>query len=113
MGKLWGAVATWWQGKKTMFGGSLVVAAGVAGVWLGKLDPVTGVGVVGAGLSIAGFAAKENRHQAELLDALQDVAQASADLRAGHKTAVTALAEQLAQQMLTQSQTAAPAVTVK
>jgi hypothetical protein len=83
MGNLWDRLAVWWQGKKTILGGCLVMAAGVAGVWFGKLDPVSGLGVVGVGMSIAGFSAKANRHQAELLTALQGVTQIGADERAG------------------------------
>jgi hypothetical protein len=84
MGKIWAAVLVWWQGKKTIIGGTLVMAGAVAGVWYGKLDPVTGLTVLGVGLSIAGFSAKANRHQAELLTALQDVAQAGAEIRTGN-----------------------------
>jgi hypothetical protein len=89
MGSFWAAVVVWWQGKKTIVGGGLLMASAVAGVWLGKLDPVLGMGVVGAGLSIAGFSAKANRHQEELLTALQGVALAGADERAG-KSALAA-----------------------
>jgi hypothetical protein len=85
MGKFWAGLVAWWQGKKTILGGSLVMAAAVAGVWYGKLDPVTGLTILGVGLSIAGFSAKANRHQAELLTALQGVAQVGADVRAGNK----------------------------
>ncbi len=99
MGKLWASFVVWWQGKKTIVGGCLVMAAGVAGIWYGKLDPVTGVGVVGAGLSIAGFSAKANRHQAELLTALEGVSQAGADVRAGNKTAAFTTAELTAAQL--------------
>ena len=88
MGKFWGAVVVWWQGKKTMVGGALVMAAAAAGVWYGKLDPVSGLTLLGIGLSIAGFSAKENRHQAELLTALQGVAQIGADERAGKSAQV-------------------------
>lgn len=84
MGKIWTAVSVWWQGKKTIVGGVLVMAAAVAGVAYGKVDPVTALGVVGVGMSIAGFGAKANRHQAELLTALQGVAQAAADMRMGN-----------------------------
>ena len=83
MGKAWAAVRVWWQGKKTILGGALVMAAGAAGIWYGKLDPVSGLAVVGFGLSIAGYSAKVNRHQAELLAALGAISQAGADARAG------------------------------
>jgi hypothetical protein len=96
MGKIWAAVLVWWQGKKTIVGGTLVMAGAVAGVWYGKLDPVTGLTVLGVGLSIAGFSAKANRHQAELLAALQGVAQAGTDLRAGKSAQAIQDAEQTA-----------------
>lgn len=83
MHKIWAGFVAWWQGKKTIIGGSLVMAAAVVGVWYGKLDPVTGMTVLGIGLSIAGFSAKANRHQAELLTALQGVAKVGADEREG------------------------------
>jgi hypothetical protein len=96
MGRIWAVVVVWWQGKKTMVGGGLVMAAAVAGVWYGKLDPVTGLTVLGIGLSIAGFSAKANRHQAELLTVLQGVAQAGSDVRAGKPEQAIADAEQTA-----------------
>jgi hypothetical protein len=96
MGKLWTAAKVWWQGKKTIVGGCLVIAAGVAGVAYGKVDPVTGLGVVGFGLSIAGFSAKANRHQAELLTALQGVATAAVDIRSGNSAGAAALVEKSA-----------------
>ena len=99
MGNLWDRLAAWWQGKKTILGGGLVIVAGVAGVWFGKLDPISGLGVVGVGMSIAGFSAKANRHQAELLTALQGVAQIGADQRAGNRTAIIQDAEQAAGQL--------------
>jgi hypothetical protein len=83
MVKAWAAVVVWFQGKKTILGGVLVIAAGVAGVWYGKLDPVNGLTVVGIGVSIAGYSAKVNRHQAQLLAALQDVSRAAADSKLG------------------------------
>lgn len=87
MGALWGKVRVWFAGKKTILGGGLVILAGVAGVWYGKLEAVDGVTLVGVGLSIAGFASKANRHQAELLTALEGVGQAGVDARAGNRTA--------------------------
>jgi len=47
-------------GEETMVGGALVMAAAAAGVWYGKLDPVSGLTLLGIGLSIAGFSAKAN-----------------------------------------------------
>jgi hypothetical protein len=83
MGKAWAAAVVWFRGKKTILGGGLVMAGAAAGVWFGKLDPVTGLTLVGIGLSISGYSAKANRHQAELLAALQGISQAGADVRAG------------------------------
>jgi hypothetical protein len=99
MGKVWAAAVGWWQGKKTMVGGGLVMAAAVAGVWYGKLDPVSGMTLLGIGLSIAGFSAKANRHQAELLTALQGVAKVGADTQAGNRTAALQDAEGTATQL--------------
>jgi len=93
MGKFWAAFVVWWQGKKTIVGGVLVAAAGVAGVATGKLDPVTGLGVVGAGVSIAGYAAKLNRYQSAALSTLQDVAQAGIAARTGGIGAAARYAE--------------------
>lgn len=93
MVKIWAAIVNWFQGKKTILGGGLVMAAGVAGVWFGKVDPATGLGVVGAGLSIAGMGAKANRHQAQLLEALQAVSAVAADQRAGNTAAAIQDAE--------------------
>lgn len=77
----------WFRGKKTILGGALVIAGAVGGVWYGKLDPTSGLTVAGIGLSIAGYGAKANRHQAELLAALQGVARIGADVRAGKPAA--------------------------
>jgi hypothetical protein len=93
MGKFWAGFVVWWQGKKTMVGGALVAAAGIAGVAYGKLDAVTGLGVVGAGISIAGYAAKANRHQTQLLTALQDVAQVGLAARTGGASVAVRVAE--------------------
>ena len=75
------------------------MSAGVAGVWYGKLDPVTGLALLGTGLSIAGLSAKANRHQAELLTALDGVAQAGADIRAGNRGLALVDAEATAGQL--------------
>jgi hypothetical protein len=77
------AIAGWFQGKKTILGGVVIFAAAVAGVWFGKLDPVTGVALAGAGLSVIGWGDKANRHQAQLLAVLEGVAKAGLDLRTG------------------------------
>ncbi len=108
MGNLWDRLAIWWQGKKTILGGGLVMAAGVAGVWFGKLDPISGLGVVGVGMSIAGFSAKANRHQEELLTALQGVAQIGADQRSGNKPAMIRDAELTAEQLAPAAMTLVP-----
>jgi hypothetical protein len=72
------------------------MAAAVAGVWYGKLEPVDGLTVFGVGLSIAGFSAKQNRHQAELLTALQGVAAAGINIRAGNTAMTAATVESVA-----------------
>jgi hypothetical protein len=91
MGAFATKLATWFQGKKTILGGVLIMVAAVAGVWYGKVDAVTGLTIFGAGLSVVGGSAKANRHQVELLTALQGVAQTGADYRAGN--AAKALAD--------------------
>jgi hypothetical protein len=96
MGKAWAVAVAWWAGKKMIVGGGLVMAAGVAGVWYGKVDPVSGLAVVGFGLSIAGWSAKANRHQAELLSALQDVSRAAIDSKLGKAAVLSDLEPGLA-----------------
>ncbi|MDR3797977.1 MAG: hypothetical protein P4K93_07480 [Terracidiphilus sp.] len=81
---IWQKISGWFEGKKTILGGVVILAAAVAGVWYGKLDPVTAVTLAGAGLSVIGWGDKANRHQAELLTALQGVATVGADVRAGN-----------------------------
>jgi hypothetical protein len=85
MGTLKAAVV-WFQGKKTMLGGLVLIAAAVAGTVTGKLPVDQGAIVLGFGISICGWSAKANRHQAEILAALQTVAVAGAQVRAGNKT---------------------------
>jgi len=73
------------QGKKTMLGGLVLISAGILGVACGKLPVDQGVIVVGFGISVAGWAAKADRHQQEILAALTSVAEAGAAYRAGGK----------------------------
>jgi hypothetical protein len=75
----------WFQGKKTMLGGLVLIAAAVAGAATGKLPVDQAVIVFGFGVSICGWSAKANRHQAEILAALQTAAIAGAQVRAGNK----------------------------
>jgi len=81
------AVRGWLQGKKTMLGGLVLIAAGVAGVAFGKLPVDQAAVVVGFGISVAGWAAKANRHQAQILEALEAVAQAGVQVRVQHNDA--------------------------
>ena len=67
------------KGKKTIIGGILVMAGAVAAVFVGRLDPTFGTVVFGFGASIAGYGDKANRHQAEILEALTDIAKVAAD----------------------------------
>ncbi len=90
MGKLLGRLVVWFRGKKTILGGGLVIAAGALGVWFGKVDPATGLALVGMGLSAAGYGAKANRHQAELVAVIQGISQAGVDVRAGHSSQAAA-----------------------
>ena len=101
MNGLWTEIAGWWQGKKTIVGGALVMLAAVAGVGMGKLDAPAALAVLGFGLSIAGYGAKANRHQAELLAALAGVARAGEDYRnGGGAAAALADAEETGAKML-------------
>lgn len=86
--RVWfGTVRVWFQGRKMTIGGCLLIAAGVAGAWAGKLPPDQAVIVAGFGISICGWSAKMNRHQQEILGALEAVAVAGAQARAGNKQA--------------------------
>ena len=96
MGKFWHIAASWVEGKKTIAGGVAIMAASIAGVWFGRLDPVTALGVFGTGLSIAGFADKANRHQSELLTALQGISQVAVDVKAGNTAQAVKVGEQTA-----------------
>jgi len=106
MGKFWAGVVVWWQGKKTIVGGGLVMAAAVAGVAYGKLGVVDGLTLLGVGLSIAGFSAKANRHQAELLTAVQGIAQIGVDVRTGNSNQTAAVVEQVMQQIYSEARQA-------
>jgi hypothetical protein len=87
MGKFLSGAVSWFEGKKTILGGVLVIAAAAAGVWFGKLDPATAVAVGGMGFAAIGMGDKANRHQAQILTALQGIATAGTDYRAGNKAA--------------------------
>jgi hypothetical protein len=80
-------VRGWLQGKKTMLGGLVLIAAGVLGVAFGKLPVDQGAVVIGFGISVAGWAAKADRHQQQILEALTAVAAAGVQARAGNKAA--------------------------
>ncbi len=93
--KVWLAnLRVWFQGRKTILGGCLLIAAGVAGVWAGKLPPDQAMIVVGFGISFCGWSAKANRHQQEILAALRAVAIAGAEARAGNKAAAIRTVEE-------------------
>lgn len=83
-----GKVRGWLQGKKTMLGGLVLIAAGVAGVAFGQISLDQCVAVAGMGISIAGWAAKADRHQKQILEALTAAAAAGAAYRAGDKAAI-------------------------
>jgi hypothetical protein len=90
---IWQKISGWFQGKKTILGGTVILAAAAAGVWYGKFDPVTAVTLAGAGLSVIGWGDKANRHQAELLTALQAVAKTGVEFRAGQPIAAADVAQ--------------------
>lgn len=84
MSKFLSGVGSWFAGKKTILGGILVLGAAAAGAWFGKIDPTTALAIGGMGFAAIGMGDKANRHQAQILTALQGVAQAGADYRAGN-----------------------------
>lgn len=73
------------EGKKTAIGGSLVILGSVVAVFYGKLDVTTGLALAGAGFTALGISDRMNRHHAQVLSAIQGVAQAGVDYRAGNK----------------------------
>jgi hypothetical protein len=103
------AVKGWFQGKKTMLGGLVLIVAGVAGAGLGKLPVDQAVIVVGFGISICGWSAKANRHQAEILAALTATATAGALARSGNKAGAVAVLENAATAEVVAEATAAAA----
>ncbi len=46
------------DGAKTFLGGLVLIGGGIAGMVFGVIDPVTGVGFVGSGLSVWGIGHK-------------------------------------------------------
>lgn len=85
MGSL-AAVQIWFQGRKTILGGSLLIVCGVVGAFDGKLSLIDATTVAGFGLSICGLGAKANR----FLGALEGVATAGVDLRLGNRAGAAA-----------------------
>jgi hypothetical protein len=81
------SLGIWLQGKKAMLGGALIAIAGISAIWMGVMSPESGLTLVGAGIAVIGFADKANRHQAELLAALEGVAKAGVQYRAGDRAA--------------------------
>jgi len=73
----------WFEGKKTILGGILTIAAAVAMEWYGKVDTTTALAIGGIGLTAVGLGDKANRHQAQILTALQGIATAGLDYRTG------------------------------
>jgi hypothetical protein len=83
MRRLMKSLGIWLQGKKAMLGGALIAIAAIAAIWMGVMSPESGLTLVGAGIAVIGFADKANRHQAELLAALEVVAKAGVQYRSG------------------------------
>lgn len=65
---------TWLQGKKTFIGGAVMILAAILGVAFGRLPAEMGLALLGFGFSAIGLGDKANRHQAELLSALNELA---------------------------------------
>lgn len=93
MGKFLSGVGSWFAGKKTILGGILVIGAAAAGVWFGKIDPTTALAIGGMGFAAIGMGDKANRHQAQVLTALQGIATAGADYRTGNSAGAIKVAE--------------------
>lgn len=91
--KIAAGLRAWFQGKKTLLGGGLLIVVGVLGVGLGKVGAMDGAQLVGFGVAICGFSAKAERHQSQVLTALQAVATAGVDLRLGNKAGALAAVE--------------------
>jgi len=108
MGKL-AALRVWFQGKKTILGGSLLIVGGLAGAFTGKLSLSDATTLAGVGISVCGIGAKANH----FLGALSQVAQAGVDLRLGNKAGAIAelrpVAVEVAEQLVP---TLAPSTTV-
>jgi hypothetical protein len=80
-------IRIWLLGKKTYLLAVLLVVTVLALVLLGRLTPETAltVALVFAGLLSASFRSAIELHHAEVMDVLEEVAEAGAALRAGNK----------------------------
>ena len=105
MGLLAG-VRSWFQGKKTILGGSLLIVCGIAGAFTGKLSLIDATTVAGFGISICGLGAKANRY----LGALEAVATAGVDLRLGNKAGAIAALKPVAIQVAEEYTALTPAL---
>lgn len=74
----------WLKGKKTMLGGTLILLAALAGIFFAQISIVDGSTIAGFGIAIIGYGDKANRHQAQILEALKDVAAAGEAYRNGN-----------------------------
>ena len=90
LGKLRG----WLAGKKTYLAGLGLCALAVAGVASGRMGALTGVSILGYGLSLCGLAAKSNRQHKELLLAIEAAGALGLALRTGGIAALVAAGEQ-------------------
>jgi len=77
----------WLKGKKTIIAGGVVCLFAAMAVFYGLTSVEQGGVIFGFGLAIAGWADKANRHQAEILAALSEVAKIGADIKAGQPVA--------------------------
>jgi hypothetical protein len=93
MGKFFTGIQTWLAGKKTILGGVLIIAAAGAGVFYGKIDPTTALAIGGVGFGLVGLGDKANRHQAQILIALQAIGQAGVEARSGNLAGAMGLVE--------------------
>ena len=72
---------SWLKGKKTIIAGVVVCAFATMAVLYGLISVEQGGILFGFGMAIAGWADKANRHHAEIMTALTEVAKIGADLK--------------------------------
>ena len=90
------ATWSWFQGKKTILGGAILILVAFLGAFTGKLGLVDAATITGFGISFLGLGSKGNK----ILAGLAAVSQAGIDLRLGNKAAVVADLKPVAQEVV-------------